>query len=243
MAVVPRYSLAASSPLMSYARSPIVTKGDEESSDGTIRAFSVLDVGKFTVDGLVGGLFALHGDIDTSGPRLWVEGGAGAYKFNVTGGSERAICSTGTILGGYGFEGNNYEINLLAGLSAENDMLSTLDQRDPVQGTQGGAKVRADAWINPTPQTLFYGEAEYATAFQTYWTAAKWGFDITKDKQIFVGPEVVALGDARFDQWRVGAHITQLKFRQVSVDVSAGYAHDSVVGSGAYSHVELSTVF
>ena len=235
--------LATSSPLMSYAPSPIVTKGAEESPDATIRAFSVFDVGKFTVDGLVGGLFALSKDIDTSGPRLWVEAGSGWYKFGTTSGSVTGVYTTGAILGGYGFEGKNYEINLLAGLSAENDMLSTIDQSDPVQGTAGGAKVRGDIWINPTPLTLFYGEAEYATAFQTFWTAAKYGVDVTNGKQVFVGPEVVAYGNERFDQWRVGAHVTQLKFGKINMDVSAGYAHDSVVGSGAYSHVELNTDF
>lgn len=199
----------------------------------------------------MGGLFALRGDVDTSGPRLWVEGGAGAYKFYYPGGTEKGVYSSGAILGGYGFEGDNYSINLLAGLSAENDTLSYAidrsdcppDQTDPVQGTRGGVKVRADAWINPTPQTLFYGEGEYATAFQTYWTAAKWGFDVTNGKQIFVGPEVVAFGNERFNQWRVGAHVTGFKFGHVQVDVSAGYARDSEVGSGAYGHLELSTNF
>jgi hypothetical protein len=68
---------------------------------------------------------------------------------------------------------------------------------------------------------------------------AKYGFDVTNGKQIFVGPELIAFGDERFNQWRVGTSVTQLKFGKVEVDVSAGFAHDSVVGNGAYTHVEV----
>jgi len=233
---------AGSGPVMSYAPQPHGVLADEESAE-TIRAFSALDVAKDSADVLFGGLFALSKDIDTSGPRLWITGEAGWYQFPAQGSTIRGISSAGSILGGYAFEGNNYEINLLGGLSAENDILSAYDATDRVQGTAGGVKVRGDAWVNPNPQSLFYGEAEYATAFQTYWTLAKYGFDVTNGKQIFVGPEVVALGDARFNQWRVGASVTQLKFGKVEVDVSAGFAHDSVVGNGAYTHVEVSAQF
>ena len=144
---------------------------------------------------------------------------------------------------GYGFEGDNYSINLLAGANAANHMLSDIDPDNSVQGTAIGAKVRGDAWVNPTDNTLTYGEAEYSTAFRTYYAKTKVGFDITNGKHIFLGPEVAALGDERSSQWRVGAHLTQLKFGDVQVDVSAGYSNDNTVGAGAYTHTELSTNF
>jgi hypothetical protein len=97
--------------------------------------------------------------------------------------------------------------------------------------------------VNPTANTLTYGEAEYSTAFRTYYTKAKVGFDISNGKQIFLGPEVAALGDERSRQWRVGAHLTQMKLGSVQIDFSAGYANDNIVGAGAYSHVELSRNF
>jgi hypothetical protein len=205
--------------------------------------FSDFDVYKEGVDGLVSGLFSLSKDLDTSGPRLWIAGGAGWYRYPAEKMNIQGVYSTGDLLGGYGFEGENYEINLLAGGSVENDTLSARDPENRVQGTAVGVKGRADIWINPTPQTLFYGEVEYSTAFQTWYSSAKYGFDITNGKQIFFGPEVVYFGDERHKQWRVGAHLTKIKFGNLQLDVSAGYAQDSDVGSGAYSHVELSTHF
>jgi opacity protein-like surface antigen len=231
------------SPIMSYAPEVRNSSADDDTIS-TIRAFWVYDVSKFSADTTVGGLFALSKDVDTSGLRIYMAGGAGWYQFGTTSsGKVRGVYSTGDLLAGYGFEGNNYSINLLAGGSAENDMLSQFDPTDPVHGTAGGLKVRGDAYVNPTPQTLFYGEGEYSTAFQTYYTSMKYGYDITNGKQIFFGPEVAAFGNQRYDQWRVGAHVSEMKLGKVSVDLSAGFAHDSVVGNGAYTHLEFSTDF
>jgi hypothetical protein len=97
--------------------------------------------------------------------------------------------------------------------------------------------------VNPTPQTLVYGEAEYSTAFHSYFAKAKFGYDVTQTQQVFIGPEVAASGNQRYDQWRVGAHVTQLKFGKINMDISAGYAHDSSVGASAYGTTEFSTKF
>jgi outer membrane immunogenic protein len=235
--------VGAVTPLTSLSYASGATLPESRETIDTIRAFSVFDVGKESVDGLVGGLFALSKDLDTSGPRILVQGGAGWYQFPVSGGGTiKGVYSTGDVLAGYAFEGNNYEVNLLAGVSAENDMLSAYDVTDPVNGTAFGPKVRGDVWINPTSRTLFYGEGEYTTAFQTFYTAAKYGYDVF-GKGSFVGPEAAFFGDARYNQVRVGAHVTQLQYGKVDLDVSAGYAHDSVVGDGAYTHLEINTKF
>jgi hypothetical protein len=182
---------------------------------------------------------AVWTDLDTSGPRVFVMGGGGTYRYD----DVRGTYSHGEILAGYAFEGETYSINLLAGPSAENHMLSELDPTNSVQGTAFGVKVRGDVWSNPTPQTLVFAEADYSTAFRTYYALGKLGFDVTKGGEIFVGPELSVFGNERYDQWRVGAHVTQLKFGRVQADVSAGYARDSVLGSGAYGRLELSTKF
>jgi outer membrane immunogenic protein len=213
-----------------------------DDSAKAIRAFSLLDVGKDSVDGLVGGMFAFGNNFDTSGPRLWITGGAGAYRYPAGNEWIRGVYSTGDLLGGYGFEGNTYEINVLLGGSAENDMLSAYDPSNAVNGTAVGVKARADVWYNPTPRQLIYAEGEYTTAFQTYYTSARYGYDFF-NKGFFIGPEVSAFGDERYDQWRVGGTITQIRLGTVEVDLSAGFAHDSSVGEGAYGHVSVSKDF
>ena len=206
-------------------------------------AFTGADVGKQTFSAWIGGLIAPIRGFDYSGFRAYLVGEGGTSKYPVSGGSITDDYVSGDALVGYGFEGDTYSINLLVGANGINHMLSAPDPANRVQGTEIGAKVRADAWINPTPATLTYGEAEYSTAFNTYYFNGKLGFDVTNGNQIFVGPEAGTFGDEFSSTWRVGAHLTQIKFGRAQMDVSGGYADDSVIGRGAYGHVELSWNF
>lgn len=228
-----------------FGTAPLVAhSGDaDDERPSHLLAFTGVDVAKQSVDGWIGGLLALRDDLDTSGWRVYLLGESGAYKYSGGGTNFRGNYSSGELLAGYGFEGDNYSANLLVGFNAINQKVTPYDFDNRVQGTEGGAKIRGDIWINPTPQTLAYGEAEYSTAFQTYYTSGKLGYDISNGKQVFVGPMVSFLGDERFNQWRVGAHVTQVQFGPIQMDISAGYAKDSVVGSGAFSKLELSTNF
>jgi outer membrane immunogenic protein len=231
------------------APAPIVVKAsrddkDEEDEPGDkVLPFTGVDVSKWSVDTWAGALIAPWKDLDTSGPRVWIYGGGGVYKYPGQGTIFRGAYEEADALFGYGFEGNNYSINALIGVNANNQMVTPFDPDNKVQGTEGGVKVRGDAYTNPTPQTMTYGEAEYSTAFQTYYLSQKVGYDITNSKEIFFGPIATLFGDERYHQWRVGAHISNIKFGKIQVDLSAGYADDSVVGTGAFGKIEVSTTF
>jgi hypothetical protein len=222
------------------AAAPIATEDDRANR---VAAFAAVDISKYSYSGLAGALISPYKDLDTSGLRFWMVGDAGFYKYPAEGMFIKGHYESGDVLAGYSWEGDNYSIALLGGFNAVNHALSEVDTTNRVQGTAFGAKVRGDATINLTPKILTAGEAEYSTAFKTYSSKAKFGYDFTDDKQIFVGPEVGAVGDERFHQWRAGAHISGLKLYRISVDVSAGYAHDSIVGNGAYTTLEFSMGF
>lgn len=223
---------------------PILTKArNSDETESNIMAFSGVDVSKFSTSGWVGTLIAPSKDLDTSGARVWIVGEAGGYMYFSGATAFRGVYESGEVLAGYGFEGDNYSINLLVGPNAINHMVSPYDPTNHVQGTDGGVKVRADAYLTPTTSTMSYTEGEYSTAFQTYWAREKLGFDVTNGQQIYFGPEVAVLGDERFNQWRVGAHISNIKIGKLEIDLSAGFADDSIVGTSAYGHLELSENF
>jgi outer membrane immunogenic protein len=235
------FGVAAAAP----APLPILTKARSSSdeTESNIMAFTGIDVSKFSVSGWVGTLIAPTKDLDTSGVRVWLVGESGGYLYHDGAAAFHGIYESGEVLAGYGFEGDNYSINLLAGPNAINHMVSPYDPTNHVQGTDGGIKIRADAYLTPTAGFMNYTEGEYSTAFNTYWAREKFGFDITRGQEIYVGPEVAVLGDERFNQWRVGAHISNMKIGKVQIDLSAGYADDSIVGTSAYGHIELSENF
>jgi outer membrane immunogenic protein len=220
-------------------RRPKPTEDDKPSSD--VLAFSGVDIGKYSLDGWAGVLIAPAKDLDTSGPRVWFLGSSGIYKYFGEGTTFRGTFTSGEALAGYGFEGNNYSINVLGGLNAINHMVSPFDPENKVQGTALGIKGRLDAYVTPTPGTMLYGEAEYSSAFKQFYATGKFGVDVANGKQIYFGPMASVFGDERFHQWRLGGHVSNLKFGKVQVDISAGYANDSVVGTGAFAHIELST--
>lgn len=206
-------------------------------------AFTGFDGSKDSYSAWAGALIAPFDDLGTSGMRVLIVGEGGAYSYPVTGGSIDGIMTGGSLLAGYGFEGDNYSINLLAGGNAANHMLSAIDTTNLVQGTAFGVKGHADARVNPTPATLVYGEGEYSTAFRTYLANAKFGIQVPGIDGLFFGPEVSVLGDRHSNQWRVGAHLTEFTVGPLQVALAAGYANDSDVGTSPYGHIELSGTF
>ena len=227
---------------LGMANSPILAQADGETVSRWV-AFSGFDASKDSYSAWAGALIAPLGDLDTSGMRVLISGEGGAYSYPVTGGSIDGIMTGATLLAGYGFEADNYTINLLAGGNAANNSLSAIDTENSVQGTAFGVKAHADARVNPTPATLVYGEGEYSTAFKTYYANAKLGLQIAGIAGLFIGPEASVLGDARSNQWRVGGHLTEFTIGPLQVALSAGYADDDTVGVSPYGHIEVSGTF
>ena len=169
-----------------------------------------------------GALIAPFGTLDASGMRVMLSGEGGAYSYPVTGGSIDGTVVGGSLLAGYAFEGDNYEVNLLAGGNVLDHTLSAFDNDNPVQGTAAGAKVHADATLHPTPQTLVYGEGEYSTAFSTYYTNAKLGIQVFGINGLFADPETGVSGDLQSNQWRVGAHLTEFTIGPLQLALGSG---------------------
>jgi hypothetical protein len=237
---------AAALPIAAYARggdvTPTLTDNDDKSNPGSVLFFSGLDLARQSFGAHAGGLISLSQDLDTSGPRVMILGATGRYRYKTDDVPVTGTYALGDVLAGYAFEGDNYSINLLGGLSASNHMLSRFDPDNSVQGTEAGLKVFGSAYVNPTTRTLVYGEADYSTAFQTFSTSLKAGYDFL-GSEIFIGPEASYFRDERSDNWRVGAHASGVKLGTLQLDVSAGYSEDSIIGSGAYGRLAATRRF
>jgi hypothetical protein len=184
------------------------------------------------------------GGLDESGLRLWLLGGGGFYHYP---GNRDTFGETDALVG-CGIVRDDLTANFYVGLNAQEHRLAVPDPKNSVQGLGVGAKFRTDAWYNPTPMTLLYGAGEYSTAFGTYHTSGKVGYSFTEgktlgDKQLYVGPQITLLGDAFYQEWRIGAHVTSLNLGKVDFEIGAGYSHNSENGPGAYAIVELNTKF
>ncbi len=103
------------------------------------------------------------------------------------------------------------------------------DPLNPVQGDDWGFKVQAEYYNEPSHGMMVLGVANYSTANESYYALGRIGWRVGSGN-MFVGPEVGANGDARYNQWRAGAHITGFRVGPLGLGASLGY---SAVDPGA----------
>jgi hypothetical protein len=199
-----------------------------------------------TIFGYAAVTFSPFGFLEQSGFRVRVAGLAGHYSYILEGPPDirnNGNTVQGDLLVGYEFVRENFSIAGYIGANVQDHVLSAFDPLNPVVGTEWGFKAALDIYANPTPNTLVTLNANYSTAFDTYYAKTKFGWAFGPSPDVFFGPEVTFLGNERFDQWRVGAHITGVKFGKLSIGVAGGYLHDREEGSGAYGTVDASVRF
>ena len=80
-----------------------------------------------------------------------------------------------------------------------------LNKYDANNGSVGQAtgKIALDFSYRPTATMMLSGVASYSSAHSAYYARLKAGWAIAPST--YVGPEVIFMGDAFFQQWRVGA--------------------------------------
>jgi Cellulose biosynthesis protein BcsS len=178
--------------------------------------------------------------LDKSGLRINLFSGGGTYKYNTNGGalsSNTGSVTTSDILLGYGWVLPNFNAKLLIGGNVQDQRLTNPDPNNPVQGERGGFKVQGDFYNNPSKVTMIYGMGWYETTFNSYYSELKWGYDVTGGRGVFIGPQLGAQGNDRYEEWRAGLHVTALKFGPVEVELAGGYLYETNFGSGAYGTV------
>ncbi len=215
-----------------------------QSNFGVAIDASLTGTTKDTLHGGLIGTIAPFSRSDETGMRLRIGGLAGSYKYlsvtpgvgNVTGRE-----TSGSILGGYEWVMPNMTFAVYGGLEVQNRTLSKLDPSNSVVGTSFGFKTSVDFYSNPTSYTMVSGNFTYSTNNNAYYSRLKAGMAVMD--RVFVGPEMLFLGDNFYGQWRVGAHITGVKLGAVQVGVSGGYVSDRRNGAGAYGILDTRVQF
>jgi Cellulose biosynthesis protein BcsS len=191
----------------------------------------------------VSGTMALTDNLRESGARARVEALAGAYDYKIkdTGQIVRGTQIEGGALVGYEWIWRNAALAGYIGLNVRDNQLSAYDPDNSVVGTAAGLKMVAEAYANPTDNTMVSAYGSYSTAHHAYYGRVKAGFALFG--QTFVGPEVTFLGDDFFNQWRAGLHLTGLQVGMLKLGVAAGYVQDRVQKSGFYTSLDVRAAF
>ncbi len=174
------------------------------------------------------------GTLSTSGFRARVEGLTGRYQYFATDTNQtvHGTQDSGSALLGYQWISPNLSFMALLGADIRNNQLSIADPQNPVIGTNYGAKGQLELFATPTPTTMVSAAASFATNKTAYFTRLRYGYLIAPE--LYIGPEVLVLGDAFFNQERIGVHLTGLSAGPIRFAFAAGYLNDRVRGSGGY---------
>ena len=190
------------------------------------------------------GTIAPFSPLDESGARLRVIGLLGSYSYISTAagvGRVRGGQQDGSFLVGYEWVTKTTSIDVYVGADIDNNTLSKVDPNNSVTGVSAGAKIAADFYSNPTSYSMASGNVSYSTSGGAYYSRFKAGLAISEG--VFAGPETLFLGDNHYTQYRVGLHLTGLRFGALQFGVSGGLVVDKAQGNGAYGIIDARVVF
>ncbi|MCC3245521.1 cellulose biosynthesis protein BcsS [Methylocystis sp. WRRC1] len=196
------------------------------------------------LSGALIGTIAPFTAMDRSGMRVRLSGLAGTYVYapsNPFLGEIHGTIVGGAFLFGYEWVFKRATVALYAGGEVVNTSLSPNDPNNSAKGGSGGLKLAADFFTTPTDQTMIAGVLSYSTNYNSYYGRLKFGMALSD--HVYVGPEVVALGDNFFQQWRLGGHVSGLRFGALQFGAAAGFLNDRVRGGGVYGTLDTRVTF
>lgn len=191
--------------------------------------------------GYTGVLYAPYG-MHQSGLRVSAFGLYGGYEYHSDPLLIKGRFSSVDLLAGYSWVFHNGAFTLQVGGNYQDHHLRPNDPSNTVVGSELGFKVQGDIWMNPTPNTLLFALGSYSTAFDTYYSVGRAGYDFF-GHGVFIGPEVGALGNDRTDQIRVGAHLSGVRIGPARVSLSGGWMHERGEGDGGYGSLNVDFAF
>lgn len=205
--------------------------------------FTGLDASSLhSYSGFIGTVVAPNG-LDTSGIRFSLFAAGGSYRYDDGITTFNGRFTAGDALIGYGFNTDSLAVKVLAGVNVQTQDVTPVDIVNPVQGTATGAKGQVDVYLVPTEKTMVFALGSYSTAYKTYYAEGKAGYEVFGVRELYIGPQVSALGNERFDQWRAGAHLTGIPLSVLRLNLAGGYLRDSSSGDGYFGTVSVSARF
>ncbi len=109
------------------------------------------------------------------------------------------------------------------------------DPGNRLNGGHLGLRVGADLWWEPYERWMAMASLSASTVGASYGLRLAAGWRV-KDR-FWLGPEIETSGDRTYRQWRVGAHITALRFWFGEWTLAAGYVRDSDHRDGVYGRL------
>ena len=204
-------------------------------------ALSGVDGGAHSFYGYAGGIAALDGNIDQSGPlvRLWAD--YLTYEF-FSGPTKVDADSVGvSVSAGYQYFHSSGVVSGFLGVETRNTVLSP-DVSAATKGVRTGARMEVDAIQRLTQDLTADAIGSFLTNTNDYWTRARL---LYKAHDSFaLGPETIWQGNAVYNAYRIGAaFVGGPIFGSVTVTIDAGYEKNENLSPGGYAGLSVGVTF
>lgn len=173
----------------------------------------------------MGAVWAADRNLDDDGWVFRLRGGFGNYDYKLFSGVKNSVdFQTGEAMIGYHKFWGSSRLSVYGGANIENHQNGG-DPAAKVNGTKVGAAAQIEWFQMVGDRSYLVLMATGSTAFDSYFTMAKYGFILAPAWSI--GPEVAALGNDRFDARRGGGFVAWSATPSTQVIFSAGYTYDA----------------
>ncbi|EKS37608.1 cellulose biosynthesis protein BcsS [Afipia clevelandensis] len=186
-----------------------------------------------------GGVQWAPGGLDQDGFTLKLLIAEGTYRYLSGGTDIRGTGLLASILPGWRVKRGNFEIKVFAGLDLQNHRFSPDDPGNGLRGNHAGLRVGADLWWEPTPTLMIASSISGSTIGTNFSIRGAAGWRV--EDRFWAGPEIETSGDQVYRQYRIGAHITSLKWSAFEWSLGAGYVADNSDRSGLYARLSVLT--
>lgn len=179
---------------------------------------------------------ALFGSLRANGWRIRVGGGYGEYSYRGLNTEIDGTLAFAEALVGYHQQWGNLTVKAFAGVSWARHGLSMFDPENDVVGSDAGAKVILENWLEIAPSTWASLDLSAASAHEaTFAARGRFGYRVWPE--LSLGPEAAASGGDKLEGWRVGG-FARFAWERGEVAASAGFS-DTEGGDGAYGTLNV----
>lgn len=186
-----------------------------------------------------GGLQWAPGGLNADGFILKVLLAEGTYRYLAGSTDIRGTGLLASFLPGWRIKRGDIEIKLFAGLDLQNHRFSPDDPGNRLRGNHAGLRVGADLWWEPTPNVMLASSVSGSTIGTNFSIRGAAGWRV--EDRFWAGPEIETSGDQVYRQYRIGAHVTSLKWSAFEWSLGAGYVEDNSHRSGLYGRISVLT--
>lgn len=186
-----------------------------------------------------GGVQWAPGSLNSDGFTLKLLLAEGSYRYLAGTTNIRGRNFLGAIMPGWRIKRGDLEVKVFAGLDVQNHSLSPDDPANNLRGTHAGLRIGADLWWEPTSKLMLSSSISGSTVGNSFGVRGAAGWRLADS--FWTGPEIEASGDEVYRQYRIGAHLTSVKFAAFEWSLGAGYVEDNSHRSGLYGRVSLLT--